>query len=188
MALPDWQILELGHPLLREQAEPVAHIQSAETQQLLDDLLAFVAHKQGMGIAAPQVGISKQIFIMCSHPNQRYPNAPEMPPTCVINPEIISMSGLAEKDWEGCLSVPGLRALVPRYQQIQVRYWLRDGTQVETAYEGFMARLFQHELDHLDGKVFVDRVESTMEMMTESSWRSMLAEKSRSKDNNGTAV
>jgi peptide deformylase len=69
-----------------------------------------------------------------------------------------------------------------------VRYWLRDATQVETTYEGFMARLFQHELDHLDGKVFVDRVESTMEMMTESSWRSMLAEKSKGRDNNGTTV
>lgn len=171
MALPDWQILELGHPLLREQAKPVAHINSAETQQLLDDLLAFVSEKKGMGIAAPQVGISKQIFIMCSHPNQRYPNAPEMPPTCVINPQILSMEGGTEKDWEGCLSIPGLRALVPRSETVQVRYMTRDGEQVETTYHGFLARLFQHEFDHLQGRLFIDHAESTRDIMTEHQWR-----------------
>lgn len=171
MALPDWQILELGHPLLREKAKPVVHIKSAETQQLLDDLLAFVAQKKGMGIAAPQVGISKQIFIMCSHPNQRYPNAPEMPPTCVINPEIVSMTGPTEKDWEGCLSIPGLRALVPRTETVQVRYLTRDDEQVETTYSGFLARLFQHEFDHLQGRLFIDHAESTLDIMTEKQWR-----------------
>ncbi|MDT8311519.1 MAG: peptide deformylase [Methylophaga sp.] len=171
MALPDWQILELGHPLLREQAKPVAHINSAETQQLLDDLLAFVSQKRGMGIAAPQIGISKQIFIMCSHPNQRYPNAPEMPPTCVINPQIISMDSAYEKDWEGCLSIPGLRALVPRSETVQVRYMTRVGEQVKTTYHGFLARLFQHEFDHLQGRLFIDHAESTRDIMTEKQWR-----------------
>lgn len=171
MASPDWQILELGHPLLREQAKPVTHIKSAETQQLLDDLLAFVSQKRGMGIAAPQVGISTKIFIMCSHPNQRYPNAPEMPPTCVINPEILSVEGGTVKDWEGCLSIPGLRALVPRSETVQVRYMTRDGEQVETTCHGFLARLFQHEFDHLQGKLFIDHVESTRDIMTEHQWR-----------------
>lgn len=171
MALPDWQILELGHPLLRVQANPVNDIGSVETQQLLDDLLAFVSQKKGMGIAAPQVGISKQIFIMCSHPNHRYPNAPEMPPTCVINPQIISMDGVTLKDWEGCLSIPGLRALVPRPESVQVRYITRDAKQVETTYDGFLARLFQHEFDHLQGKLFIDHAESTHDIMTEKQWR-----------------
>jgi peptide deformylase len=171
MTTPDWQILELGHPLLREQAKPVSHIESAETQQLLDDLLNFVAQKKGMGIAAPQVGISKQIFIMCSHPNQRYPNAPEMPPTCVINPQILSMDGSCEKDWEGCLSIPGLRALVPRAETVVVQYFTRDEQQVETTYHGFLARLFQHEFDHLQGRLFIDHAESTRDIMTEKQWR-----------------
>jgi len=171
MAAPDWQILELGHPLLREQAKPVAHIESAETQQLLDDLLVFVSQKRGMGIAAPQVGISKQIFIMCSHPNQRYPNAPVMQPTCVINPEIVQLTGQTEKDWEGCLSIPGLRALVPRAETVQVQYFNRDGKKVETTYSGFLARLFQHEFDHLQGKLFIDHAESTLDIMTENQWR-----------------
>jgi len=172
----NFEILELGQTDLRRIAEPITDINDAVLQQNIDALIAFVQQRGGMGIAATQVGINQRFFIMSSHPNERYPYAPDMPATCVINPEITWHSDAMVKDWEGCLSVPGLRALVPRYQQIKVRYWLRDGTQIEVKYDDFMARLFQHELDHLDGKVFVDRVESTMEMMTESSWRKMLAE------------
>lgn len=173
----DFDILELGQADLRRIAQPVPDISDIAFQQTIDALITFVKQRGGMGIAATQVGINQRFFIMSSHPNERYPYAPEMPATCVINPEIISYSHEQIKDWEGCLSVPGLRALVPRYQQIEVRYWLRDGTLVETEYHDFMARLFQHELDHLDGKVFVDRVESTLDMMTESSWRAMLSDK-----------
>lgn len=176
----DFQILELGQPDLRRVANKVTDIDQPELQQQIDALIEFVQQRGGMGIAATQVGLNQRFFIMSSHPNERYPYAPDMPPTCVINPEIIWHSPVMEKDWEGCLSVPGLRALVPRYKQIQVRYQLRDGTLIETLYEDFMARLFQHELDHLDGKVFVDRVESTMEMMTESSWRAHLFESTKS--------
>jgi len=172
----DFEILELGQSDLRRIAEPVIEIQSTAFQQKIDALIQFVQQRGGMGIAATQVGINQRFFIMSSHPNERYPYAPDMPVTCVINPEIVWHSEQIEKDWEGCLSVPGLRALVPRYQLIKVRYCLRDGSFVETEYNDFIARLFQHELDHLDGKVFVDRVESTLDMMTESSWRTMLDE------------
>jgi peptide deformylase len=175
----NFEILELGQTDLRRVAVPVIDIHDVTLQQNIDALIAFVQQRGGMGIAATQVGINQRFFIMSSHPNERYPYAPDMPATCVINPEIIWHSEAIEKDWEGCLSVPGLRSLVPRYQQIEVRYSLRDGTHIEVKYDDFMARLFQHELDHLDGKVFVDRVESTMDMVTESSWRSMLAEKSK---------
>jgi len=169
-----FSILELGEADLRRIAEPVTDITSADFQQQIDALIQFVQQRGGMGIAATQVGITQRFFIMSSHPNERYPYAPEMPVTCVINPQILWHSAATNKDWEGCLSVPGLRALVPRYKQIKVRYWLRDGALIETEYDGFIARLFQHELDHLDGKVFVDRVESTLDMMTESSWRKQL--------------
>ncbi len=167
-------IVELGEAALRRVAEPVTAIDAPDFQQQLDALIQFVQQRGGMGIAAPQVGIAQRFFIMSSHPNERYPYAPEMPITCVINPQILWHSAETDKDWEGCLSVPGLRALVPRYQQISVRYWLRDGTLIEADYDGFIARLFQHELDHLDGKVFVDRVESSLDMMTESSWYKLL--------------
>lgn len=178
---PDFQILELGQTDLRRISQPVTDLHNAAFQHSIDALINFVQQRGGMGIAATQVGINQRFFIMSSHPNERYPYAPDMRATCVINPEILWHSTDTEKDWEGCLSVPGLRALVPRYQQIKVRYWLRDGSLVETEYKDFMARLFQHELDHLDGKLFVDRVESTLEMMTESCWRSMLSE--TTKDN-----
>lgn len=178
----DFDILELGQTDLRRIASPVNDINDADFQQQIDALIGFVKQRGGMGIAATQVGINQRFFIMSSHPNQRYPYAPNMPATCVINPEIIWHSEQIEKDWEGCLSVPGLRALVPRYQRIKVRYALRDGSLIETEYNDFIARLFQHELDHLDGKVFVDRVETTLDMMTESSWQSMLAEKSEDKN------
>ncbi|HAD32318.1 MULTISPECIES: peptide deformylase [unclassified Methylophaga] len=178
----DFDILELGQSDLRRIAEPVTDIQSTVFQQKIDALIEFVKQRGGMGIAATQVGINQRFFIMSSHPNDRYPYAPDMPATSVINPEIVWHSDAMEKDWEGCLSVPGLRALVPRYQQIKVRYLLRNGELVETEYHDFMARLFQHELDHLDGKVFVDRVESSLDMMTESSWRSMLTQQSGDND------
>lgn len=174
-------ILELGEPKLRRVAEPVTTIDATDFQQQLDALIQFVQQRGGMGIAATQVGIAQRFFIMSSHPNERYPYAPDMPITCVINPQILWHSAETDKDWEGCLSVPGLRALVPRYQRISVRYWLRDSTLIEADYDGFIARLFQHELDHLDGKVFVDRVESSLDMMAESSWYKLLRSTAKEK-------
>lgn len=168
------EILELGHPLLRQLAKPVENISSMPTQQLLTELLQFVQQKQGMGIAAPQVGISQQIFIMCSHPNTRYPHAPTMPPSCVLNPTIVSHATTQTKDWEGCLSIPGIRALVPRYDAIEVCYQDQQGATVETQFTGFLARLFQHEYDHLQGKLFIDRVESSLDIMTEKQWRASI--------------
>lgn len=166
-----FQLLELGHPHLRRQAQPVQKIQSSETQQLIDDLLVFVEQVGGMGIAAPQVDIPLQIVILSSKPNSRYPDAPLMPQTVVINPEILTLSDEQESGWEGCLSVPGLRGLVSRSSQIQVRYVNREGEQIETEYEGFIARVFQHECDHLLGLLFTDRVASPLDLMSERQWQ-----------------
>ncbi len=167
----DFSIHQLGHPLLRQTALPVTDIDDPAFQQQLDALLAFVMDKGGMGIAAPQVGISQRFFILSSHPNARYPYAPAVPPFAVINPEILAHSDTSTKDWEGCLSLPGLRGLVPRYDWIEVRYQTRAGETVETRYEAFLARVFQHELDHINGHVFIDRVESTQELMMEQEWQ-----------------
>jgi len=171
----DFEILLLGHPHLRVSAAPVSDVSSADYQALLKRLLKFVFDKKGMGIAAPQVDISQRFFIMSSHPNSRYPSAPMMEPTVVINPEIIWMSPTEEKDWEGCLSVPGVRALVPRHTEIKVRYTLASNETVETHYSGFIARIFQHEYDHLDGLVFLDRVESSYDIMVEQQWQHHIA-------------
>lgn len=170
-----FDIVQLGDPVLRQAAEPVKDIHAPEFQAMLNKLLDFVLAKGGMGIAAPQVGISQRVFILSSHPNERYPYAPDVAPFFAINPEIISHSDSKQKDWEGCLSLPGIRALVPRYDSINVRYYTRDAELIETEYEGFLARVFQHELDHLNGKVFLDRIESTLDVMMEQEWQKLIA-------------
>ncbi|MFT7414070.1 MAG: peptide deformylase [Methylophagaceae bacterium] len=170
MNYTELELIQLGHPNLRRRAEPLSEILTAETQHLLDQLFKFVISKNGVGIAAPQVDINQRIFIMCSRPNLRYPDAPEMAPTFVINPEIIWRSDDIEKGWEGCLSLPGLRGFVPRHRVIKVQYSSRSNERIEVEYTGFIARVFQHELDHLNGIVYIDRIESSHELMMEKEW------------------
>lgn len=169
--MSELDILQLGQPQLRRKAKPVSDINADSCRQMIQLLTHHVSQHQGMGIAAPQLGFDAQLFIMCSHPNERYPYAPNMPITTVINPQILSHSEHQVSDWEGCLSIPGLRAKVSRPETIEVAYTLHDGTQVHTRYDGFLARLFQHEYDHLQGVLFIDRVSSTDDIMTENVWR-----------------
>lgn len=164
-------ILLLGNPLLREVSQPVANVMNKSTQQLAQRLLKTVREASGMGLAAPQVGERVRLFIMASHPNSRYPNAPLMQPTVIINPQILWQSDATEKNWEGCLSVPGLRGLVPRAKKIKIKYDDLHGNSQQVDFQGFLARIFQHEYDHLDGILFIDRVESTHELMVEAEWQ-----------------
>ncbi len=170
MTTTRFTLLQLGHPRLRLIARPVDNIQSTELQQFIDELLQFVKDVNGMGIAAPQVDHSLRLFILSSKPNARYPYAPLMQPTVMINPEILWTSDDIDKDWEGCLSVPSIRAIVPRNHAIKVQFTTRTGQRVEAHYTGFLARVFQHELDHLNGIVFIDRVEDSHDMMAEQEW------------------
>lgn len=165
------KIIELGHPTLRQVAEPIADVKSDRIQTLCDRLLVMVRESNGVGIAAPQVGESVRLFIVASRPNLRYPNAPTMDPIALINPRLVAHSQDTEKGWEGCLSVPGVRGLVPRYQAIEVEYTGRDGKLYQQTLTDFVARIFQHELDHLDGTVFLDRVETTRDLMTEQEFQ-----------------
>jgi peptide deformylase len=171
------EIAELGAPVIRERAVKIVNIHDPQLQALIDDLFATVADEKGMGIAAPQVSESKRIIILSPQPNARYPYAPTMEPTVMINPEILWSSSDKEKDWEGCLTVPGIRGLVPRHRTIRVRFQTRDGVALETEYEGFFARVFQHEVDHLDGMVFLDRVQSTQDLVTEKEWQRIIAQR-----------
>ena len=168
------EVAQLGNPIIRRKAEPVVNPADPQIQALIDDMFYTVAAEKGMGIAAPQVHVSRRIFIMCSHPNERYPQAPLMIPTAVINPQITWASPEIDKNWEGCLTLPGIRGLVPRHRSIEVAYTNRYGQKVETHLEDFPARVFQHELDHLEGRVFIDRVESTTEIMMEKEWQAMM--------------
>ena len=164
------QIAQLGQPVLRGVAGKVADPADPAVHALIGDMLVTVADANGVGIAAPQVYEPLSLFIVASWPNPRYPHAPKMEPTAMINPEILWVSDEKEKGWEGCLSIPGLRGLVPRHRRIGVRYLNGAGEVREEEYADFLARVFQHELDHVQGIVFIDRVESTRELVTEKEY------------------
>lgn len=168
------EIAELGQPVLRQKATPVKNVRSQGVQKLIDDLTGTLMAVNGVGISAPQVFDSKRVFIVASHPNPRYPNAPLMDPTAVINPGIIALSKDKVKDWEGCLSIPGIRALVPRSSYLKIEYTDRNGKQIVGEYEDFIARIFQHEYDHLEGRVFLDRVVDVNDIVTEKEYQRIL--------------
>ncbi|NET85244.1 MAG: peptide deformylase [Moorea sp. SIO1F2] len=168
------QIAQLGNPILRQHTQRVHNLLDERLQQLIDQLIATATAANGVGIAAPQVSQSYRLFIVASRPNLRYPHAPLMEATAMINPGIISHDTDMVKDWEGCLSIPGIRGLVPRYSRIEVEYTNRYGQYQRQQLTDFVARIFQHEYDHLEGIVFLDRVESTQEMMTEEEYQKQI--------------
>jgi peptide deformylase len=164
------EIAQLGAKALRQHADYVEEADNPAIQQIIAEMRVALAATLGVGLAAPQINQLKRIIIVASRPSTRYPNAPLMQPTVMINPTFQALSDDKEKDWEGCLSIPGIRALVPRYKTINVQYADEQGTPVEQQLEGFVARIFQHEADHLDGKVYLDRVESSLDIISESEY------------------
>jgi len=166
MSISNQDILQLGDPKLRQIAQPVEHPNDPDVQQLIDDLIKTMEKSNGVGIAAPQVGINLQVVVVASRPTLRYPQAPHMDPIAMLNPCITEHGTEQVKDWEGCLSVPGIRGLVPRSQVITVTYQDRSGKFHQQSFQNFVARIIQHECDHLQGYVFVDRIESTRELIT----------------------
>jgi peptide deformylase len=168
------EIAQLGASVLRQQAQIVTNVQSDETRKIIAAMHCTLASTQGVGIAAPQISESKQIIIVASRPTARYPNAPLMPPTVMINPRFEALSEHKEKAWEGCLSVPSIRALVPRYTAIKIHYTDEQGNEQTADLNDFVARVFQHEFDHLEGKVFLDRVETNQDIFAESEYLKLL--------------
>ena len=171
------EIAQIGNLILRQEAQLIDDIRDERLQQLIDALIITAITKNGVGIAAPQVSASYRLFIVASRPNARYPNAPEMEPTAMINPQIIVHSDQIVKDWEGCLSVPGMRGLVPRYQKIEVEYSNRDGKLHRQELTDFVARIFQHEYDHLEGIMFLGRVESSRDLIKEEEYQERIVQK-----------
>ena len=156
------KVARLGHPVLRRIAEPVSPeaIGSPEIQRLIDDMLETMDEYDGAGLAAPQVHVSRRIVIYGVRSNPRYPDAEEVPLTVLVNPKIVPATSDMEEDWEGCLSVPDLRGRVPRYTRVKVEAYGRDGRPLRFPADGFHARVVQHECDHLDGTVYLDRMRS----------------------------
>jgi peptide deformylase len=164
------QISEIGSPILRQKSTAIANIADPQLDDLIVDLIATADMANGVGIAAPQVASSIRLFIVASRPSPRYPYAPTMVPTAMINPEILDRSTEMVMGWEGCLSVPGVRGLVPRHQSIEVTYFTADGEFVRAELTDFIAIIFQHELDHLDGILFPDRVLKATDLITEAEY------------------
>ncbi len=168
------QVAQLGNKILREKAKPVSNVSAPKIQQLIDDMLATLVESEGLGIAAPQVYQSLQIFYVASHPNSRYPDAPTMKPLAIINPIILKSSAEIYKDWEGCLSIPGLRGFLPRPREVSVEFTDRKGVRRKRKFSDLIGRIFQHEYDHLQGTLFVDRVESGMDYMTDKEFQKFI--------------
>lgn len=175
------QIAQLGHPSLRKKSLPVLNIKDPQIQNLIDNMIVTVMDGDGVGIAAPQVYQQARIFILASHPTSRYPDAPTLEPEAIINPKIIFRSDDIVKDWEGCLSIPGIRGLIPRYESIKVEYTARDGEKINKNLKGFLARIFQHEYDHLDGLVFLDRLEINKDIISEKEYQRMIKKEKEKK-------
>jgi len=151
-------VLRMGDARLWQRAEPVGRFDTPELQQLLVDMRDTMHHMNGAGLAAPQIGVGLRVVIFGVQRNARYPDAETVPETVLINPLITPLGDEIEEDWEGCLSVPGLRGMVPRHARI--RYQGRDeyGALIDRTVSGFHARVVQHECDHLDGILYPMRI------------------------------
>jgi peptide deformylase len=153
------EILKMGDTRLLRVAKPVTEFDTPALHRLVADMFDTMAAANGAGLAAPQIGVDLQLVIFGTDaPNPRYPDAPPVPRTVLLNPEITPLSDEEEEGWEGCLSVPGLRGVVPRWKSIRYVGFDPQGTRIERTAEGFHARVVQHECDHLVGKLYPMRV------------------------------
>jgi peptide deformylase len=165
------KVARLGHPVLRQVARPVPpeRIRSAEIQRFIDDMVETMREYDGAGLAATQVHTLLQIAVLEVEGNPRYPDAPDIPLTVLINPAVTPLGAEMEDGWEGCLSVPDMRGMVPRHTAVRLQCYDRDGQRLDLEARGFFARVIQHETDHLQGIVYPDRMRdlSTLSFMAE---------------------
>lgn len=156
--MPVREVLRMGHPVLREKAQPVENLATPELRALIADMKETMTAKSGAGLAAPQIGVSQRVVIFGVESNPRYPDAEPVPFTVLVNPKIVMLSRDVDEDWEGCLSVPGMRGVVPRYTKLRYSGFDEEGNPIERIAEGFHARVVQHECDHLDGILYPQRM------------------------------
>ncbi|MBO9999187.1 MAG: peptide deformylase [Cyanobacteria bacterium SID2] len=176
------EVVRLGNPILREVASSISDVDDPQIQTLIDEMLATTLATDGVGLAAPQVGRSLRLVVVASRPNPRYPDAPMMEPTAMANPRVVRYSDERLFGWEGCLSVPGKRGWIPRYREIEVEYWDRGGYLQRRVLQDFVARIFQHEFDHLEGLVFLDRVECPSHVVSEAEYWERLEQLDRDRE------
>jgi peptide deformylase len=150
-------VLKMGEPLLRAVAAPVTRF-DAQLASLVADMDDTMRELRGAGIAAPQIGVSLRVVIFELEDNPRYPDLTPVPYTVLVNPQLTPLGKEEDEGWEGCLSVPGMRGLVPRFKRLRYQGFDAEGVPIDRTVEGFHARVVQHEVDHLDGILFPQRV------------------------------
>ncbi len=156
--MPIRTVLKMGDPLLLQSASPVTQFDTPELRALLLDMQDTMASLNGAGLAAPQIGVSQQVVIFGVGSNPRYPQAEAVPYTVLINPRLDPVGEDTEEGWEGCLSVPGMRGLVPRYKRLRYRGVDQFGEPLDRTVSDFHARVVQHEVDHLNGVLYPMRI------------------------------
>jgi peptide deformylase len=167
------KVARLGHPVVRTPASPVSvpQITTADFQKLIDDMIETMHEYVGVGLAAPQIHLSLQLCVLEVEHNARYPEAPPVPLTVLINPVVTVLDQELVEDWEGCLSIPELRGLVPRAKEVKVQALDRDAKPIDFVARDFHARVIQHETDHLKGEVYLDRMRNMRSLSHLAEWQ-----------------
>jgi peptide deformylase len=167
------KVARLGHPILRQPARPIGAgaIRSAEIQRLIDDMVETMREYDGAGLAANQVHTLLQVAVLEVAANPRYPDAPNIPLTVLINPVVTPLTDEMEEGWEGCLSVPDMRGRVPRHTAVRLECYDREARRVELVTKDFFARVVQHETDHLNGIVYLDRMRDLSSLAHLAEWQ-----------------
>jgi len=170
------KVARLGHPAIRSPAAPVDpdQIATPEFQGLLDDMVETMREYSGVGLAAPQVHLSIQVAVLEVDHHPRYPDMPSVPLTFLINPQLTILDSSALEDWEGCLSIPDMRGVVPRFKQLRVTALGRKGEALDFVATDFHARVVQHENDHLKGEVYIDRMPNMRTLSHLAEWQRYL--------------
>jgi peptide deformylase len=156
--MPIREVLKMGDPRLLALSEPVAEFGTPELENLLTDMRDTMRNLNGAGLAAPQIGVGLRVVIFGFEENPRYPDAEPVPFTVLINPQLIPLGETMDDGWEGCLSVPGMRGLVPRYRELRYTGFDAAGNPIDRTVKDFHARVVQHEVDHLDGILYPRRI------------------------------
>ena len=152
------EVLKMGDLRLLEKSQPVEAFGTPQLRELITDMRDTMAHLNGAGLAAPQIGVPLRVVIFGVTRNPRYPDAEEVPDTVLVNPVITPIGAEMEEDWEGCLSVPGMRGVVPRFKTLRYQGFDESGNPIDRSVAGFHARVVQHECDHLDGILYPMRM------------------------------
>ena len=175
------KVSRLGHPVLRVQAQPVdpKAIITPDFQRLLEDMVETMHEYNGVGLAAPQVHLSLQVAVLEVENHPRYPDMPRVPLTYLINPRVEVLDSTLVNDWEGCLSIPEMRGIAPRFKQLRVRALGRNGEELDFIATDFHARVIQHETDHLKGEVYLDRMPNLRSLSHLAEWQRFVLEPPR---------